>query len=205
MENMLNVEPNEIQIFYEKERIRTDAVRMREYYKSDIKEAYQWEKEVHHERQRELRKAQFDEIVVAESGELIIRRRNSWIGIPERRAANFRFRGLFPLINSEGDGGISALELEIMDAARYVYLIDSKIGRGEYLSRKIMAVGGKILVDAVKDQENFCRKFWVSIFPLRTDTVMVPTHTGWVSLGKDEFRFIERGTTLWADVMKAAK
>ncbi|WP_285824131.1 hypothetical protein [Schaedlerella arabinosiphila] len=204
MTNMLNVAPNEMQIFYEKERIRTDAALMREYCKSDIKEAYQRKKEVRHELQREARKAQYDDIVVA-GNEIIIRKRNSWIDIPERRAANFKFRGLFPLISSDGDGGISALELEIMDAARYVYLIDSKAGRGGYLLRKIMAVGGQILVDAVKDQENFLRKFWVAILPLRTDAVMVPTHTGWVSWGNSAFRFVEKGATLWESVMKAAK
>lgn len=203
MENMIT--PSDLQIFYEKERIRTDAALTKEYCRNNIKAVYEQEKEVRHERQREARKAQYDDIVVAKEGELIMRRRNSWIGIPERKVANFKFRGLFPLISSDGDGGISALELEIMGVASYVYLMDSKVGRGEYLLRKIMAVGGQILVDAVKDQENFLRKFWAAIFLLRTNAVMVPIRTGWVLLGKNQFRFIEKGATLWTDVIEAAK
>lgn len=194
-----------LEMLFQKKMIEVNTEIAKQQQTNEIKDTYAQRREARHEFQRESRKTQYYEVIIKKSGKLILETRNSWINIMEREVANFKFLGLFPLVSSDGDGGISALSLEITGEEKCIYIANSKAGKEGYLLRKITDAGGKVYANSKSVKQNFLMEFWTAIYPLRTDMVTIPTHVGWISEGKNQFKFVERGTKLWDEFVRDAK
>lgn len=190
---------------YEKEMMKSKISMAKTMGLCEMKDMYAQRREVRHETQKERAKTKYYEIEIGGAGELKLQTKNSWIDVPERGVANFKYKGLFPLVSSDGDKGIFVLDLEIGNDDFYVYLDESKIAKNNYLMRKITFVGGRIFVNSQKFKEELLKDFWTTIYPLRIGDIIIPTHTGWVELGNNSFKFVEEGETLWQDIIKRAK
>lgn len=196
---------NSSECFYQKKMIEVNAELVKQQQLYEIKDAYAQRREARHEFQKEFKKAKYYEIIIKDGGKLILETKNSWINVPEQEVGNFKFLGLFPLGSSDGDRGISALSLEIEGIEKTTYITNSKVGKGGYLLRKITDVGGKVFAGSKKNQEFFLLEFWTAIYPLRTDVVIIPEHVGWILEGKNQFKFVEKGTKVWCDFLEDAK
>lgn len=205
MNEILNMNKNDLNITYQKEEIKKQAAIEKEFQMNEIKDAYAQRREVRHEFQRAARKAQYDEITILRSGELRVDTRNSWANIPGRPVANFKFLGNFPLVSSDGDDGLTVFLLEIAGAEKNFYLNNARVGIGDYLLKKITSGGGVIFANSRNAQIELLRKIWISVHPIHTDPVLIPTHFGWVEFGKNEFKFVKRGTRLWKEYVEMAK
>lgn len=195
----------DLQLIYQKEMMKAQIDVTKARCLNEIRDEYAQKKEVRSEIRREMRKAQYNKIVIGETGKLILKTENSWIDVPERKIANFKFLGLFPLISSEGENGIFVLNLEIINVEKYVYLDEAKIGKSGYMFKKITAVGGKIFEKSQKEKESILQNFWTSIYPICTQEIVIPVKHGWVSLGKNNYKFVKEGELVWKDYVKKTR
>lgn len=166
-----------------------------------------YEKMQMQEYRREMRKARHSAVVIREDGELEIRVQNPMVKVPDRRCANFKFLDILRLESVDGDGPIYVLFLEIKKAEQHIYLTGEKVGKGEYLLKKITEVGGQIFVESHKKKVDFLLDFWTAIcsFLSDQDKVLLSVSPGWITVDKNVYRFVEGGETLWKDMVRKAK
>ena len=99
------------------------------------------------------------------------------------------------------------LFLEIEKTEQHIYLTGEKVGKGEYLLKKITEAGGQIFVESHKKKVDFLLSFWTAIYLFLSDQdkVILPVSPGWITVDKNVYRFVEGGETLWKDMVRKAK
>jgi len=125
--------------------------------------------------------------------------------MPQQRVSNFRFGIIFNLVSPEGEGGIYGLQLIVNEKDKYIFLDAEKIGKPNYFLKKITAKGGQLLVDKRVQRENILIRFWAILYDLCQETIVIPTHRGWMKKQNDEYKFVKEGEMLWEDVLRQAK
>lgn len=157
------------------------------------------------EYQREARAARYEEVQIREDGSCEIIVRNRLLQIPNREIVNFQFRGIFELVSSNGKRGFFLLVLKIAGNEKQIFLNEEKVGKPSYLMQKLISVGAQIFMNKRKDKENFLNNFWSTVYLRCQKKIIIPENEGWIKEKENEYKFIEKGVTLWQDIIKLAK
>lgn len=142
MKNLSPKTQEDICGYYMKNLLDVNKTAAKEQILNESRMELAYEKMQMQEYRREMRKARYLKLMIREDGELEIQVQNPMIKVPDRRCANFKFLDILRLESVEGDGPIYVLFLEIEKAEQHIYLTGEKVGKGEYLLKKITEVGG---------------------------------------------------------------
>ncbi|MCI8593576.1 MAG: hypothetical protein HFI88_14830 [Lachnospiraceae bacterium] len=207
MKNLSPKTQEDICGYYMKNLLDVNKTAAKEQILNESRMELAYEKMQMQEYRREMRKARYLKLMIREDGELEIQVQNPMIKVPDRRCANFKFLDILRLESVEGDGPIYVLFLEIEKAEQHIYLTGEKVGKGEYLLKKITEVGGQIFVESHKKKVDFLLDFWTAIcsFLSDQDKVLLSVSPGWITVDKNVYRFVEGGETLWKDMVRKAK
>ena len=207
MKNLSPKTQEDICGYYMKNLLDVNKTAAKEQILNESRMELAYEKMQMQEYRREMRKARYLKLMIREDGELEIQVQNPMIKVPDRRCANFKFLDILRLESVEGDGPIYVLFLEIEKAEQHIYLTGEKVGKGEYLLKKITEVGGQIFVESHKKKVDFLLDFWTAIcsFLSDQDKVLRSVSPGWITVDKNVYRFVEGGETLWKDMVRKAK
>lgn len=157
------------------------------------------------ESRRQIRAASYTVVRIEENGTLQATVKNAMLDLPSRPIANFEIDMIVNLKSSEGDGGIYGLQLVIQNVQKQIFLNAQKVGKLEYLMRKIMAVGGQIFADTEKNRKNIIASLWPELLKRCAETVIVPANRGWIRDGKKHYRYVEKEAILWDEILRRAK
>lgn len=157
------------------------------------------------EYKRQLRAVSYTEVSLKEDGTIEAKEKNAIVNLPKIPISNFSFEAIANLVSSDGECGIYGLELIIDNKQVQIFLNAHKMGRPEYFMKKITEVGGRIFADTNKKSRNIIIGLWSELRKQCKDTVVVPTHIGWITDKQERYRFVEEGRMLWSDVIKRAK
>lgn len=207
MKNLSPKTQEDICGYYMKNLLDVNKTAAKEQILNESRMELAYEKMQMQEYRREMRKARYLKLMIREDGELEIQVQNPMIKVPDRRCANFKFLDILRLESVEGDGPIYVLFLEIEKAEQHIYLTGEKVGKGEYLLKKITEVGGQIFVESHKKKVDFLLDLWTAIcsFLSDQDKVLLSVSPGWITVDKNVYRFVEGGETLWKDMVRKAK
>lgn len=154
---------------------------------------------------KELQKAAHEEVYFGLQGEVEVYTKNAIVDVPRRKLANFQFRRIFRLTSSEGDDGFYLVELLANMKNIQIFLNGEKVGKPDYLMKKITEVGGEIYVNKRRERENILIALWTKMCSLCEKTIIIPSHIGWIRDGNKGYKFIEKEDLLWEDIVKKAK
>lgn len=157
------------------------------------------------EYKRQVRAVSYTEVSLKGDGTIEAKEKSALVNLPKIPITNFSFEAIANLVSSDGGCGIYGLELIIDNKSVQIFLNAHKVGRPEYFMKKITEVGGRIFADTNKKCKNIIMGLWSELRKQCKDTVVVPTHIGWIIDKQERYRFVEEGKMLWSDVIKRAK
>lgn len=157
------------------------------------------------EYRKELQKASYEEVYFGTQGEVEVYAKNAIVDVPRRKLANFQFRRIFRLTSSEGDDGFYLVELFANMKNVQIFFDGEKVGKPDYLMKKIAEVGGEIYANKRRERENILIALWAKMYSLCEKTIIIPSHIGWIRDTKEDYKFIGKGDLLWEDIVKKAK
>lgn len=157
------------------------------------------------EYRRAVRKAEYEKMTITQDGDLKIQTKNAIVELQERKLANFCFKEIFCLINSDGETGFFLLSLQSGERKMQVVLDESKIGKYTYIKRKLHEVGARFYSKKKSEEEKYLMGFWEHLCSQSKKEVMIPTHFGWIQDENGQPKFIKEGEILWKDILKKAK
>lgn len=195
----------ELREIYAKKQLEIEAAYAKGQMQNQIRLELDNQKALAQEYRREMRKARYSEVMIRENGELEVETKSSIISLPKRKAANFKFLDLFRLISVNGDGPIFVLFIEIGAKEILIYLDGEKVGRGEYLLKKINEVGGKVYIESKKKKAEFLVDFWASAITYEGEELLIPVFPGWISTGRGEYRFVKEEERTWEKIAEKVK
>lgn len=190
---------------YAKKQLEIGATYAEGQIRNQVRLELEEQKALRQEWRREMRRGQYSQVILHEDGELEVETKCSIVSLPKRKAANFRFLDLIQLKSVDGDGPIYVLFLKIGEKERQVYLDGEKVGRGEYLLKKITESGGQIFIDSKKKKAEVLQNFWITVCGYDYGNLVIPVSPGWITTGEKEYRFVKEGETLWETIIKRAK
>ena len=106
------------------------------------------------EYRRAVRKAEYEKMTITQDGDLKIQTKNAIVELQERKLANFCFKEIFCLINSDGETGFFLLSLQSGERKMQVVLDESKIGKYTYIKRKLHEVGARFYSKKKSEEES---------------------------------------------------
>lgn len=157
------------------------------------------------EYRRAVRKAEYEKMTITQDGDLKIQTKNAIVELQERKLANFCFKEIFHLINSDGETGFFLLSLQSGERKMQVILDESKIGKYTYIKRKLHEVGARFYSKKKSEEEKCVMVFWEHLCSQSKKELMIPTHFGWIQDENGQPKFIKEGEILWKDILKKAK
>ncbi len=157
------------------------------------------------EYRRAVRKAEYEKMTITQDGDLKIQTKNAIVELQERKLANFCFKEIFCLINSDGETGFFLLSLQSGERKMQVVLDESKIGKYTYIKRKLHEVGARFYSKKKSEEEKYVMGFWEHLCSQNKKKLMIPTHFGWIQDENGQLKFIKEGEILWKDILKKAK
>lgn len=157
------------------------------------------------EYRRAVRKAEYEKMTITQDGDLKIQTKNAIVELQERKLANFCFKEIFCLINSDGETGFFLLFLQSGERKMQVVLDESKIGKYTYIKRKLHEVGARFYSKKKSEEEKYVMGFWEHLCSQNKKKLMIPTHFGWIQDENGQLKFIKEGEILWKDILKKAK
>lgn len=157
------------------------------------------------EYRKEMQKAKYEEVYFIAQGEIEVRTKNLLVDAPKRRLSNFQFKNIFRLKSTDGNDNFYLLELFANMKNIQVFLNGEKVGKPDYLMKKITEVGGEIYANKRRERENILIALWTKMCSLCEKTIIIPSHIGWIRDGNKGYKFIEKEDLLWEDIVKKAK
>lgn len=144
-------------------------------------------------------------MTITQDGDLKIQTKNAIVELQERKLANFCFKEIFCLINSDGETGFFLLSLQSGERKMQVVLDESKIGKYTYIKRKLHEVGARFYSKKKSEEEKYVMGFWEHLCSQNKKKLMIPTLLGGYKMRMDQLKFIKEGEILWKDILKKAK
>ena len=198
-------EQKRIQEYLLKKQIDYDQAVAKENMKNEARMELATRKIQLQEYRREMRKAEYDEIIINCDGKILIQTKNGMADTPERQLTNFCFREIIGLVSSDGEDGYFCMSLQVNGSFRKVIFDGSQTGKVSYLKRKINEIGARILTSKKSVEEQCLTALWGSIYQLCNTKKVIPTHKGWIIDENGCVKFVREGDILWDRILKQAK
>lgn len=161
------------------------------------------------EMRRQAHKAEYTDLELMQSGELMIKVQSLLISVPDRKIANFRLIDAVELRSTGGEKDVLCIFIEINERKADILLDKKKIGQTGYFLKKIVQSGGQIFIEKRSRKEEVLNLLWQKILELvsrpENNCIEIPEKRGWNVNQHGELRFAKEGETLWEDIKKASK
>lgn len=194
-----------IESIYVKNQLDINAAYVKGQVQNQLRIDLDDQKTLRREYRREMRKAEYSEVMIREDGELEVETKSSIVSLPKRRAANFKFLDLLQLKSVDGDGPVYVMFLKVGEKEGTIYLDGEKVGKGGYLLKKISEAGGRVLMDTQKKKSDFILDFWSAARARDCEELLIPVSPGWISIGEKQYRFVKEAETLWKKIIENTK
>ena len=161
------------------------------------------------EMRRQAHKAEYMNLELTQSGELLMKVQSPLIDVPDRKVANFRLIDAVELRSTGGEKEVLCIFIEINERKADILLDKKKIGQTGYFLKKIVQNGGQIYIEKRSRKEELLDLLWKNILELASrpgnNYIEIPEKRGWNENTNSELRFAKEGEKLWSDIQKAAK
>ena len=161
------------------------------------------------EMRRQAHKAEYMDLELTQSGELLMKVQSPLINIPDRKVANFRLIDAVELRSTGGEKDMFCIFVEINERKADILLDKKKIGHTGYFLKKIVQSGGLIYIEKRSRKEELLDLFWQKILELasraKDNYIEICMNRGWNVNQDGELRFAKEGEILWEEIKKAAK
>lgn len=160
------------------------------------------------EMRRQAYQAEYTELEITQSGELLIKVQTPLVDIPKRNVSNFRLVDAVELRSTGGEKDVVCIFTVIDGQEENILLDKKKIGQTGYFLKKIVQCGGQLYIKNRGRKEELLNQLWQKILFLVSrsgDAVEICENRGWNMNRQGKLRFAKEGETLWEDIKKAAK
>ncbi|MCD8397234.1 MAG: hypothetical protein LUD12_08655, partial [Lachnospiraceae bacterium] len=103
-----------------------------------------------------------------------------------------------------GESGYYELDFEIGGKSKRIYLDANKCDSGKYLLKKLVKAGVVFKSNKKATQIDYAERIWAALLAYESETMTIADHTGWVKLGRHQYRFVEEDELVWNQVIKFA-
>lgn len=192
------------QEFY-KNSMGVQVAKAKELNKRDVALDLEYKKFLMKEIFLEKRKAQYDEVVLSETGGFEIVTRNLTIDGEFRDLCNFCNPQMKKLVNEKNADEIFQLSLNIGSNEVFLYLAANEVGNSGYLLKKFSEAGCEIYARNRKLREEYLHKIFMCLLNRSTESCTIPCKYGWNKLPGGRFKFVKRDTPIWKEVWSWTK
>lgn len=163
------------------------------------------QKAILHERESEIRKTQYEEVIITSEGQFNIMTRNLRVDSFERKLANFHSPELIKLTNLNDEEKYFLLKCMIGERRIEICVSGRKAGKASYLSKKIASAGCEVYAPSERVRIDYISKIWACLRNRCTKVIIVPSCHGWQEYPDGTVRFVKKEDWTWEDVKKLAK
>ncbi len=204
--NYMQPENQELQKEAFKSQIRVFEAGAKNTLRVNSQEAVEERRSIRKERERELKKAQVNELVIDNNtGEVFVRTKNLRIQNVDRLGANFSHPEIIVLERMKNPSEkLYMLLIDLNEQIQWSVLLPEKCGKSSYLMRKITALGGIILGATASDRVDYVTQLFAILKASSKTTWQIPDQEGWCIDRQGKIVFWEKKIT-WEEAMKCTK
>lgn len=190
---------------YEKKQLEVQAANAKAQFNHDMALDVEYMKQVIREEFFEKKKAQYDEVIIRDTGEFEIITKNLTFDAKPRKLCNFAKPEMIKLFNEKNSDAVFLLKINIGARTFKIYLEAGEIGNPKYLAKKFAEVGCEIYANSRRLREEYLHKMVVCMMNRISATYCVPDKHGWNRNSDGTFKFVGPDSPIWKEVLKWSK
>lgn len=190
---------------YEKKQLEVQAANAKAQFNYEMSLNAEYMKQMIREEFSEKKKAQYDEVIICDTGEFEIITRNLTLDAKSRKLCNFSNPEMIKLYNKKNSNEVLMLKINIGAKKFSVFLAVKEANNPKYLSKKFSEVGCEIYASNRRLREEYLHKIVICVINRTSETNCIPDKRGWNRNSDGTFKFAGPDSPIWKEVLEWAK